>query len=102
MIARLKEVNAVFADKVNNAVFLGQTAGPYVRCKVFQGLGFADAGKGITNDGLNDVQGAQGNPTVRFHPIAQVFPEFDLENSFPSGLLFPDVFMSFFQGRFPV
>jgi len=45
MVPRLQEIDAVVADQIDDAVLLGQTAGPDAGGKVFQMFRLADAYK---------------------------------------------------------
>ena len=56
MIPRLEKVDAIIADQVNDAVLLCQAAGPHAGGKVLQRFRLADAGKGVTQDCLDDVR----------------------------------------------
>ena len=80
MVPRLEEVDTIATDKVNDAVFLRQTARPGARREVLQGLWFTDALEGIANDRLDKVKGAERDPSIRFDPVPQVFAELRVKN----------------------
>lgn len=47
---------------------------------MLQGLGFSDPQKGIPQDGLDEIQGPQRDPPVRFDPVAEVLEELPLKD----------------------
>jgi len=87
MVPRLQEIDAVVADQIDDAVLLGQTAGPDAGGKVFQRFRLADSGKGVAQNRFHNDQGAQGNLSFRGHPMAQVLDKFRLEDRLPPRLL---------------
>lgn len=52
MIPRLQEIDTVVADEVDQAVFLGEAAGPDAGGEIFEGFRLTDAGEGVAHDGL--------------------------------------------------
>ena len=88
MVPRLQEIDPVAADQIYDAVLLGQTAGPDAGGKVFQRFRLADSGKGVAQNRFHNDQGAQGNPSFRGNPMAQVLDKFRMEDRLPPGLLF--------------
>lgn len=80
MVTRLKKVDPVVTDQIDDAVFLGQTAGPGACGNELEWLRFADAGKRIMHDRLDKVESPECHLAVGFHPIPQVFAEFLLED----------------------
>ena len=96
MIPRLKKIDSVVANEVYKAMLLGKTTRPDAGGEIFKRFGFANACKGIADDGLDQVERTHGSLTVDFDPVAEVFPELWLEDSFstlnfqgqvPSGVL---------------
>lgn len=53
MITGLQEINAVFSDEIDDAVFLRQTPRPCVWGKVLQRLWLAQTVKRVSQDGFN-------------------------------------------------
>ena len=82
MIPGLKKIDPVVADEVYEAVLLGKTTRPDAGAEVFERFRSADAGEGVTHDGLNQVERTHGGFAVDFDPVAEVFPELRLEDSF--------------------
>src|SRR5437764_358906 len=82
MVPRLEEVDTIATDKVDDAVFLRQTARPGARREVLQGLWFTDALEGIANDRLDKVKGEERDPSIRFDPVPQVLAELRVKNRF--------------------
>ena len=89
MIAGLKKIDSVVANEVYQAMLLGKTARPDARGEIFKWFRFANACKGIAHDSLDQVERTHGNLSVGFDPVAEVFPELRLEDSF-STLIFQD------------
>lgn len=92
MIPTLEKIDPVIADKIDNAMFLGEAAGPDARGEILEWLRLADAGEGIAHDGLYQVEGAERHLAVSFDPVAQVVTELRLEDGlavFTSQDLFP-------------
>ena len=81
MIAGLEEIDAVFLDKIYDAVFLGQPARPDTWSEIFEGFRLADSSKRISHDGFDQRDSAQGNSAVGLNPVLQVLNKFGLENS---------------------
>jgi hypothetical protein len=82
MIPALQEIDAFVADEIDDTVFLGQAARPYAGAEIFQGLGFADSGKGVAHDRLDKVKCPERGFTVCLDPEAKVFTEFRLEHGY--------------------
>lgn len=98
MIPTLEKIDPVIADEVDNAMFLGEAAGPDAGGEILEGFGFADAGEGIAHDGLYQVEGAERHLAVSLDPVAQVVTELRLEDGlavftsqcrFPGGAFLP-------------
>lgn len=80
MISGLEEIDAVVADEVNEAVFLGEAAGTDAGGKILERFRFADTAEGIAYDGLDKIEGTQRHLAVGLDPVAEVVVEFRLEN----------------------
>lgn len=97
VIPNLKKIDPVVANEVYKAMLLGKTTGPYAGGEIFKRFGFANTCKGVTHNGLDQVERTHGGLAVDFDPVAEVFPELRLEDSF-SMLYFQDQVPS---GAFP-
>ena len=82
MIPPLQKIHPLIPDHINKSVLLGDAAGPEAGGEVFEGFGFADALEGVAHDGFDQFQNAQGDAAVGLDPVAQVFAEFWLEDSY--------------------
>lgn len=80
MVSGLQEVNLIFAHQVNDAVLLRQPAGPCPWSQVSKRLRFACPGKGISQNGVDQVKCSQGKFPVGLHPEMQVFNEFGVKD----------------------
>ena len=80
MIPSLEEIDAVVAYKINDAVFLGQSPRPYTRGEIFEGFRFTDSFKGISDDSLDQRNGAEGDLTIGPDPMFQVLDKLGLED----------------------
>jgi len=89
VIPSLKKIDSVVAKEVYKAMFLGKTTRPDAGGEIFERFRFANACKGIADDSLDQVERPHGSFPVGFDPVAEVFPEFRLEDSF-STLNFQD------------
>jgi hypothetical protein len=92
VISSLKKIDPVVANEVYKAMLLGKTTRPDAGGEIFERFGFANACKGITHDGLDQVERTHGGLKVDFDPVAEVFPELRLEYSFST---------LYFQGQVP-
>ncbi len=81
MIACLQKIDTIVAHNIDDAMFLRQASRPRAGSKVFQRLGLADTGEGITHNGFDELKSTKGNLAVGFHPITQIFTELRLKNS---------------------
>jgi hypothetical protein len=89
VIPSLKKIDSVVANEVYKAMFLGKTSRPDTWGKIFEWFRFANASKWIAHDSLDQVELTQGSLSVGFGPVAEVFTELWLEDSF-STLYFQD------------
>lgn len=80
MVPCLEEVDPVRAHQINDPVFLRQPAGPHIRSEVFQQFRLADAGKRVPQGGIDQVEGAERDLTIRFDPVAQILQELRVED----------------------
>jgi hypothetical protein len=80
MIPGLEEIDAVVADKINDAVFLGQSSGPDSWGKIFESFGFGDSSKRIPYYGFDQGENTEGNLAIGLDPIPKVLDEFRLED----------------------
>jgi hypothetical protein len=53
VIPGLEEIDAVVADKINDAVFLDKPPGPHSWCEIFERLRFSDSTRGVAQDGFD-------------------------------------------------
>jgi hypothetical protein len=83
VIAGLKEIDPLFANDIDDPVLLGQPPCPRTREDVFQWLGLANTSKGISQDGLDEVQSAQSNLAVNLDPVPEIFPKLRLKDGDP-------------------
>src|SRR5579859_5206621 len=72
MVSRLKEVNPVWADLINQPVLLGDSPRPATRQLKPQRLRLADADKGISQNRLDQIKSSQGSLAVDLHPVPEV------------------------------
>ena len=80
MVARLQEVDLGALHKVDEAMLLGYASRPRARQNVLQRLGFADSGKGIADDGLDEVEHPQRNLAIGCDPELEVFPKLSMKD----------------------
>jgi len=55
MVASLEEIDSIFADDVDDSVFLGQPSRPRARQDMFEGFGLADSRERIRKDGFHQL-----------------------------------------------
>lgn len=79
----LKEVDPLFTDDVDDPVLLSQPPRPRTREDVFQRLGLANTGKGISQDSLDEVQNPESNLAIDLDPVAEIFPKLRLKDGDP-------------------
>lgn len=84
MITRLEEVDPIRADQIDEAMFLGDAAGPRSRRQVLQWFRFADPHKWIAYDGLDEVEHSQRDGPICRHPEAKVLAELWMKDRFAS------------------
>ena len=80
MVPGLKKVNAVIADKIDNAVLLSKASRPNAGEEIFERLRLANACERIAHDGLNKIECSHGSLSIDLHPIPEVLAEFRLED----------------------
>jgi len=85
MISGLNEINAIMADHIDQAVFLGDAPGPDIRAEELEGFGLTDALKRVTHDRFDQLENPKSCFPVGFHPVFQILPEFRLENRLSPG-----------------
>jgi hypothetical protein len=66
---------AVVAHRVDDAVLLGQPSRPCARQPVAKRLGFADSTEGVSQDGFDQLECAEGHPPIDLDPVPQFRPE---------------------------
>jgi hypothetical protein len=86
VIASLEKIHPVIAHQVDEAMFLGQPTGPDTCREVLQRFGLANTSERVMQNGLNQIEGAQCDPTIRGDPVAQIFAEFWLKEPRRLGL----------------
>jgi len=80
VITRLKKVDAVRGDPIDEPVLLRQATRPATRAEILERLGLADAPKRIAQGGIHKIKHPQRGLAVRFHPETQILDEFPLED----------------------
>jgi hypothetical protein len=75
VIASLEKIYPVTAHQIDEAMFLRQPTGPDTCREGLQRFGFANTPERVTQNGFNQIKGAQGDPTSRGDPVAQIFAE---------------------------
>jgi hypothetical protein len=80
VVSRLCEEDAVVFDLIDEAVFLGDAAGPDSRAEVAEGFGFADAGEWIAANGFDEFEDAEGGFAIRVYPVGEVIEEVPVED----------------------
>ena len=80
MIAGLQKIDSVAADKINDPVFLSETARPNAGRQIFERLWFPKAALWIAKNGFDKREDAERNIPVCFHPIFKVLDELRLKN----------------------
>ena len=84
VIPALQEIDCTFVHPVNQAVFLGDSAGPRLTREVFQGFGFARSAKRVPGRRFHEIEHSQRRFRVASNPPAQVFPELLLNDTLPN------------------
>ena len=82
MVPGLQEVDARRGDEIDEAVLLGQAAGPGAGELVLQRFGLADAGDGVAEHRFDEAQQAQGRGPVGLDPPGEVGQEVAVEERF--------------------
>ena len=82
MVAALEKIYPVSADFVNDSMFLGYPAGPYIRPQVFQVLRLTYSGERRFFNILDKMKYFLGSFFIFFYPILQIFAEFRLKDGF--------------------
>jgi hypothetical protein len=80
MIAGLEKVYPIIAHQIDEPMFLGESPRPYAGALIFQRFRFAKTSKGVTHNRFNQFKGAEGNFSLGFDPIAEVFSKFWLKD----------------------
>jgi hypothetical protein len=80
MIPGLEEIYSVIANEVYEPMFLGKAAGPDARREIFERFRLANSLEWVAYNRLDKVECAQGNLSIDFDPVAEVFPELRLED----------------------
>ena len=96
VIPCLKKIDPDVANEVYKAMLLGKATRPDAGGEILEWFRFANACKGIAHDGLDKVECTQGSLAIDFDPVAEVFPELRLEDSFSNAYFSkPSSFRSF-------
>src|SRR4051794_10276027 len=61
VVASLEEVDPIVADEVDDPMLLGQPTRPDAGPEVLERLGLANSAERVTDDGLDQVEGADGD-----------------------------------------
>ena len=84
VVAGLKEVDAIVSDKVDEPVFLGQTAGPDVRAEVPKRFRLSEPGEWVGHNGFDKGEDFESHPSVVLDPETKVFSELVLKDAVPT------------------
>ncbi len=92
MVAGLEKLDAVSEDLVDEAVRLVDPARPNMASKVFERFWFANAGEGISQNRLDQIQDAECSLAIGVDPVAEILEAFVLQDRGPDapGSLFQD------------
>src|SRR4051812_26706220 len=80
MKPRLKEVDAVSADEVDETVFAREPPGPSARQMMLKRLRLAEARERITQHRLDEFESPQRYVAVLLDPVSQVFAKLRMKN----------------------
>jgi hypothetical protein len=83
MITGLYEINSFMPDNIYKPMFLGNSSRPNARPKKFEGLGFSDPLKRVSNYCFDQLKNSKGCLAVRLNPVAKILSKLWLEHRFP-------------------
>jgi len=79
MVTGLQEFDALVLDHIHETMLLGEAARPDIGAKIFEGFGFADPVEGVAQYRLDQIEKAQGQAAIGFHPVAPIFQKLGME-----------------------
>jgi len=80
VVARLKEIDALVSDQVDQPMLLRHSPRPASSKVELERLRFPDAVERIPKNGFYEFQDSQSRVTVRSNPVAQIVSELGMEN----------------------
>ena len=86
MVAGLEKLDAVSEDLVDEAVRLVDPARPNMASKVFERFWLANAGEGISQNRLDQIQDAERRLAIGVDPVAEILEAFVLQDRGPGAL----------------
>ena len=81
VVFRLKKIDLVFIDTIDQAIFMSDPAGPEISGQMLQWLWLALAFKQSFQDLLHQIQDLFRHSSVHFHPLAKVLSELLLNDA---------------------
>ena len=86
MVAGLEKLDAVSEDLVDKAVRLVDPARPDVAAEVFERFRLANAGEGISQNRLDQIEDAERSLAIGVDPVAEILEAFVLQDCGPGAL----------------
>src|SRR5260370_22902995 len=83
VIATLEEIDTIFPHQVDDPMFGGEAAAPYVGPQVLQRLGLTDSGEGIPHDGFHDLERPSRGFRIGLDPPGEIVAELIVEDGDP-------------------
>ncbi len=92
MITGLQEIYVVASYSIDEAMLLGEPAGPTTRQQIFERFGLSYSSEGLAQDVLDEFERAHCDFAVVFDPVTKVFPKPGRKDCLP---------LTWCQGLFP-
>jgi len=83
VVPRLQEIDPPIANEVDDSMFFGKASRPGSAWEVLEGFGLPYSRKRIAQNRLYKIKSSEGDPSVRLHPVLQIFNELRLEHGYP-------------------
>lgn len=99
VISCLQKVDRAIGYAVDQSVFLGDTPGPAAGQDIFKRFGLAQPLEWISDYSLYQIQNSNRGVPVRFNPVAEVLPEFQVKNGDPFMFARHPVFLAEIRSR---
>ena len=80
VVPRLEKVDPAHTNEVDQAVLLGDSAGPAPRKVELERLGLAETLEGVPEDRFDEVENAQRDLPVGANPVTEIVAEFRVEH----------------------